>query len=105
MAPKAKAKTRAEQTAENRGRTYVAAMDPATRGARPQTAENIDRLVRERDEARREANGLRAVADELRAAASKRAKDAKRWRETCDRLRFALDVVRERDELRAEADR
>ena len=43
MAPKAKAKTRAEQTAENRGRTYVAAMDPATRGARPRSARALRR--------------------------------------------------------------
>lgn len=92
MARKAKAKTRVEQMAEN-----------------------IDRLVRERDEARaccREAarviDDLKAVADNLREAMNEHAEQRERWRkraaenrETCDRLRFALDVVRERDELRA----
>lgn len=98
MAPKAKAKTRAEQMAEN------------------------DRLVRERDEANAEAVAARRAvdglarqldvadsrADNLREALAEHAEDAarwraraERWRETCDRLRFALDVVRERDELRA----
>ncbi len=85
MARKAKAKTRAEQMAEN-----------------------IARLVDERDAARREADFLHGVADNLREAMNEHAEDAERWRkraaenrETCDRLRFALDVVRERDELRA----
>jgi len=92
MARKAKAKTRAEQMAEN-----------------------IDLLVRERDEARaaaldacREVARMQATADNLREAVAEHAEDAERWRERAerlrearDRLRFALDVVRERDELRA----
>lgn len=85
MARKAKAKTRVEQMAEN-----------------------IDRLVRERDEARACCREAEAVADNLREAMNEHAEQRERWRkraaenrETCDRLRFALDVVRERDELRA----
>jgi len=96
MARKTKTKTRAEQMAEN-----------------------IDRLVRERDEAQAEAVAARraaldlarqldvadSTADNLREALAEHAARwrarAERWRATCDRLRFALDVVRERDELRA----
>lgn len=73
-------------------------------------------LRRERDEAlarcseaARVIDELEALADNLREALAEHAEDAARWRaraecwrETCDRLRFALDVVRERDELRAE---
>jgi len=90
MAPKAKAKTRAEQMAEN-----------------------IDRLVRERDEAQAEAVAARRAAldlarqldardrSEARAERLRETCDPERLRETCDRLRFALDAIRERDDLRA----